>query len=180
MRLDITGRHVTITAPLRQLIDKRLAKLLRVLNDSVVSVNVILTKEKYRHITEILIHARGNHMMRGEGEGNAWRVSVQMAAEAVEQQAQRLKTKWTDLRRKKSSIRRAPAVTVGAPAEPQPTGPRIVRAPRYPVKPMSLEDAALRVDAGPDTFVVFRNPETDTVSILYRRKDGNLGLIEAD
>jgi len=139
-----------------------------------------LTKEKYRHITEILIHARGNHMMRGEGEGNAWRVSVQMAAEAVEQQAQRLKTKWTDLRRKKSSIRRAPAVTVGAPAEPQPTGPRIVRAPRYPVKPMSLEDAALRVDAGPDTFVVFRNPETDTVSILYRRKDGNLGLIEAD
>ena len=70
---------------------------------------------------------------------------------------------------------------VAAPgAEPQPTGPRIVRAPRYPVKPMSLEDAALRVDAGPDTFVVFRNPETDTVSILYRRKDGNLGLIEAD
>ncbi|MBW8713466.1 MAG: HPF/RaiA family ribosome-associated protein, partial [Acidobacteria bacterium] len=42
MRLDITGRHVTITAPLRQLIDKRLAKLLRVLNDSVVTVNVIL------------------------------------------------------------------------------------------------------------------------------------------
>ena len=180
MRLDITGRHVTITAPLRQLIDKRLAKLLRVLNDSVVSVNVILTKEKYRHITEILIHARGNHMMRGEGEGNAWRLSVQMATEAVEQQAQRLKTKWTDSRRQKTSIRRGPAALIGAPAEAQPRGPRIVRAPRYPVKPMSVEDAALRVDTGPDTFVVFRNAETDAVSILYRRKDGNLGLIEPD
>ncbi|PYR92731.1 MAG: ribosome-associated translation inhibitor RaiA [Acidobacteria bacterium] len=180
MRLDITGRHVAITAPLRQLIDKRLAKLLRVLNDSAVSVNVILTKEKYRHITEILIHARGNHMMRGEGEGNAWRISVQMAAAAVEQQAQRLKTRWTDQRRRKSSIRPAPAIPVGVLAESQPRGPRIVRAPRYPVKPMSVEDAALRVDAGPDTFVVFRNAETDAVSILYRRKDGNLGLIEPD
>jgi ribosome hibernation promoting factor len=180
MRLDITGRHVSITAPLRQLIDKRLARLLRVLNDSVVSVNVILTKEKYRHITEILIHARGNHMMRGEGEGNAWRMSVQMAADAVEQQAQRLKTKWTDQRRKKSSIRRAPAGIVAAPLEAPAGGLHIVRAPRYPVKPMSVEDAALRVEAGPDTFVVFRNAETDAVSILYRRKDGNLGLIEPD
>jgi len=180
MRLDITGRHVTITAPLRQLIDKRLAKLLRVLNDSAVSANVILTKEKYRHITEILIHARGNHMMRGEGEGNAWRLSVQKAAEAVEQQAQRLKTRWTDQRRKKTSIRQGPGILVAAPAESVSGGSRIVRTPRYPVKPMSVEDAALRVDAGPDTFVVFRNAETDAVSILYRRKDGNLGLIEPD
>jgi putative sigma-54 modulation protein len=47
---------------------------------------------------------------------------------------------------------------------------------------MSVEDAALRVDGGSggETFVVFRNAETDAVTILYRRKDGNLGLIEPD
>ena len=45
---------------------------------------------------------------------------------------------------------------------------------------MSVDDAVLRVDDGPDTFVVFRNAETDAVSILYRRKDGNLGLIEPE
>jgi putative sigma-54 modulation protein len=45
---------------------------------------------------------------------------------------------------------------------------------------MSVDDAALRVDGGPETFVVFRNAETDAVSILYRRKDGNLGLIEPE
>jgi putative sigma-54 modulation protein len=48
------------------------------------------------------------------------------------------------------------------------------------VKPMSVEDAALRVDASGDSFVVFRNADTDAVSILYKRKDGNLGLIEPD
>ena len=69
MRLDITGRHVDITPPLRQLIDRRFAKLERLLNDSAVSATVILTKEKYRHMAEIVIHARGDHMLRGIGRG---------------------------------------------------------------------------------------------------------------
>ena len=58
--------------------------------------------------------------------------------------------------------------------------PRIVKNTRYAVKPMSIEDAALRVDGDADALVVFRNAETDAVSILYRRKDGNLGLIEPE
>ena len=65
------------------------------------------------------------------------------------------------------------AVNAGATA-------RIVRARSYPVKPMSVEDAALQVNADRESFVVFRNADTDAISILYRRKDGNLGLIEPD
>jgi putative sigma-54 modulation protein len=178
MRLDITGRHVEITPPLRQLIDKRLKKLTRLLNDSVISAQVILTKEKYRHRTEIIIHARGDHMMRGLGEGNAWPLSLRQAAEKVEQQAQKLKGKWTE-RKRSDTRRRVPRAARAAQADGDQTR-RVVRATRYPIKPMSLEDAALRVDDGPETFVVFRNAETETVSILYRRRDGNLGLIEPD
>jgi putative sigma-54 modulation protein len=193
MRLDITGRHVEITAPLQQLIEKRLARLDRLLNDSAMSATVILTKEKYRHRTELIVHARGDHTMRGLGEGNAWPISLRQAAEKVEQQAQKLKGKWAE-RKRSSTRRRTPraAATVEAPpASPRvvrtaTTGdgtaaaPKVVRASRYPVRPMSVEDAALRVQEGPDTFIVFRNADTDAVSILYRRKDGNLGLIEPD
>jgi putative sigma-54 modulation protein len=176
MRLDITGRHVEITSPLRQLIDRRLARLGRLLNDSVISAQVILTKEKYRHRTEIVLHARGDNMMRGLGEGNAWPLSLRQASEKLEQQAQRLKSKWRERKRRGAGARVVPA-----PAEVDNTpAPRVVRATRYPVKPMSVEDAALRVEEGTETFVVFRNAETDAVSILYRRKDGNLGLIEPD
>jgi putative sigma-54 modulation protein len=57
---------------------------------------------------------------------------------------------------------------------------RIVRNRRYAVKPMTIDDAALRVERGPDNFVVFRNSDTDAISILYRRNDGNLGLIEPE
>lgn len=177
MRVDITGRNVDVTVPLRQLIDKRLAKLGRVLNDSVLSAQVILTKEKYRHRAEIVVHARGDNMMRGLGEGNAWPISLRQASEKLEQQAQKLKSKW-DRRRRGGPSARA-AETEAPPREPA-TNRRVIRATRYPVKPMSVEDAALQVESGTETFIVFRNADTEAVSILYRRKDGNLGLIEPD
>jgi putative sigma-54 modulation protein len=176
MRLDITGRQVTITSTLRQLIDRRLARLERVLNDAAVSALITLTKEKYRLRTELVVHTRGDHLLRGNGEGTAWPISVRQATEKVEQQAQRLKGKWDGRRRKRSGAR---DLRPAAPAEAPPER-KIVRATRYAVKPMSIEDAALRVDGGSETFVVFRNAETDAVSILYRRKDGHLGLIEPD
>lgn len=176
MRVDITGRNVDITPALRQLIDKRLAKLARLLNDSVVSVQVILTKEKYRHRAEVNLHARGDHMMRGLGEGNAWPISLRQAAEKLEQQAQTLKSKW-EQRKRLGAGARVPATS---PAEPATNSRRVIRATRYAVKPMSVEDAALQVEAGSEAFVVFRNADTEAVSILYRRKDGNFGLIEPD
>ena len=179
MRLDITGRHVEITAPLRQLIDKRLAKLGRLLNDSVISAQVILTKEKYRHRSEIVLHARGDHMMRGLGEGNAWPVSLAQATAKIEQQAQKLKGKW-DSRRRRGAARAGRTPPAAPSAMAASNNRRVVRATRYAVKPMSIEDAALHVESSPETFVVFRNADTDAVSIIYKRKDGNLGLIEPD
>jgi putative sigma-54 modulation protein len=178
MRLDITGRNVDITNPLRQLIDRRLARLERVLNDSAISATVILTKEKYRHRAEIIIHARGDRMMRGLGEGNAWPISVRQASEKIEQQAHKLKSKWAERKRRGAGARTVQQTT-GA-EEPAQTGRRVVRATRYAVKPMSIEDAALQVESAAEAFVVFRNADTEAVSILYRRKDGNLGLIEPD
>jgi putative sigma-54 modulation protein len=175
MRLDITGRHVDITPTMRQLLTRRLARLERVLNDAAVSAIITLTKEKYRLRTEIAVHTKGDHVLRGNGEGNAWPISVRQATEKIEQQAQTLKGKWDGRKRKGAGSRLVPAAGPEAVA-----GPRIIRASRYAVKPMSLEDAAMRVDGNNDTFVVFRNADNDSVSILYRRKDGNLGLIEPD
>ena len=180
MRLDITGRHVDIGPSLRQLIQKRLGKLERLLNDNAVSGQIILTKEKYRHRAEVIIHARGDHTLRGMGEGNAWPISIRDAVAKIEQQAQKLHGKWGE--RKRRALPRGIAATAAAAAvePPAPPARRVVRATRYPVKPMSIDDAVLRVDSGAETFVVFRNAETYAVSILYRRTDGNYGLIEPD
>jgi putative sigma-54 modulation protein len=176
MRVDITGRHLDITPGLRQLIDKSLARMERLLNDNAVSATVVLTKEKYRHKTELVVHAKGDHILSGIGEGNTWPLSIRKAAAKIEHQAQKLKSRWTESKRQRKNNR-----AVGVPVVPEPRpARRVVRATRYAVKPMSLEDASERLEAVPETFVVFRNAETDVISVLFRRKDGNLGLIEPD
>ena len=176
MRLDITGRNVTITPALRQLIDKRLAKLERLLNAAAVSATVILTKEKFRHKTELVVHARGDHTMSANGEGNTWPLSLRQAAEKVERQAGKLKSRWTEGKRQRTSAKADGAGTTPVAAPKR----RHIRPTRYAIKPMSVEDAAMRVESGPEMFVVFRNAETDAISIVHRRKDGTLGLIEPD
>ncbi len=177
MRVDITARHMELNAPLRQLVSKRLARLDRLLNDAAISAVVILTQEKYRHRTEIAVHTRGDHVLRGNGEANAWPLSVRDAVERIEQQAVKLKGKWDGRKRKSAGVRVVqPPAREAAPAQAR----RIIRAKRYPVKPMSAEDAALQLEGGPESFVVFRNADNDAVSIVYRRKDGNFGLIEPE
>ena len=176
MRVDITGRHVDITPGLRQLIDKSLAKIERLLNDRAVSATVVLTKERYRHKTELVVHAKGDHILSGVGEGNTWPLSVRKAAAKIEHQSQKLKSKWTEGKRQRKNNR---AVTVAAAPEPA-AARRVVKATRYAVKPMSLDDATQRLDAVGESFVVFRNAENDAISVLFRRNDGNLGLIEPD
>src|SRR5512145_1324952 len=133
MRLDITGRHVEIGQSLRSLIERRLAKLERLLNDNAISGQVILTKEKYRHRTEIIVHARGDHIMRGLGEGTGWAISIRDAAAKIEQQAQTLKGKWRERKRRRVGPREA---AVGAAPHEPGNNRRVIRATRYAVKPM--------------------------------------------
>jgi putative sigma-54 modulation protein len=179
MRLELTGRHVDITPTLRALVDRKLAKLSRMLNDAIVSTQVVLTREKYRHVTEMSLHMRGDRVLAGKAAGTTWTDSLGRAAEKVEQQAQRVKGKWVERKRRATPAR---ALTPPSPAAPAAdvVRPRIVRASRYHVKPMSVEEAAREVESGPDGFLVFRNEASGAINVLYRRKNGDFGLIEPE
>jgi putative sigma-54 modulation protein len=95
----------------------------------------------------------------------------------IEKQALKLKKKIID---RKQGARRTSAVapTPDGRVVASPGPPRIINARRYAVKPMTAEEAALRLSAEPDQFVVFRDADTDRLGVLYKRKDGNFGLIE--
>jgi putative sigma-54 modulation protein len=178
MRLELTGRHVDITPDLRKQVEKKLAKLDRLLTGGIVSVQAVLTQEKYRRKSEVTVHTRGDHFLHGLGDTNAWDTSISDAIEKIVQQLVRVKGKWQERKRRSSSARLLPAETAAETAEPE--GRRIRRVSRYPVKPMTVEEAAFTVDAGDDTFLVFRNASTDSINVVYRRKNGDLGLIEPE
>jgi len=81
-------------------------------------------------------------------------------------------------RSRATSVRTAPPPVVSAPREER--GPRVIRNRRFAVKPMTIEEAALEVGASADGVLVFRDAATERVNVLYKRKDGNLGLIEPE
>src|SRR5919204_3955461 len=157
MRLELTGRHVDITPTLRRLVDTKLAKLERVLNNSVVSAQAVLTREKHRHRTDITLHARGEKFLHGVGDSGNWEASVSAAIEKISQQAQKVKGKWQE-RKRRGSARTVPvvgeervAVRVTPVAARVPRMrvrmPHILRASRQSIKPMSVAEAAREVQA---------------------------------
>ncbi|HVB36904.1 MAG TPA: ribosome-associated translation inhibitor RaiA [Vicinamibacterales bacterium] len=185
MRLELTGRHVDITPALRRLVDRRLAGLQRILNDGLVSAQVVLTQDKFRHRVEVTLHARGEKFLRAAAATESWDGSLSTVAEKLEHQAQTLKGKREARQRRPAprSARVAREQIGEARPEREPgqaRKPRIVRAPRYLTKPMTVEDAALEVDGQRDAVFVFRNAATDAINVLYRRSTGDLRLIEPE
>jgi ribosome hibernation promoting factor len=192
MRLELTARHFSIPEPVRRLAEQRLGRVLRPLNDSAVSAQMVVTKDKSRFHAEVTLHARGEHFLHGEATGRDAQTALSSAIDKIERQVQRLKSKWTERKRQGVSASKAasaaPRPERGAAAfgigleRPDNGGQplRIIRARRYAVKPMSVDEAALEVADGRDSFLVFRNSSTEEINVLFRRADGNLGLIEPE
>ena len=142
MRLELTGRHITITPAIRRLTDQRLAPMLRLLNDSAVSAQVVLTKVKTRVHAEVTLHARGEHFLHGEATDRDVDLALSAAADKVDRQVRSLKSRWSKGKRQGVSMakvvaavpppergRRAPAASTGAVAADRRVL-RIVRARR--------------------------------------------------
>ena len=184
MRLELTGRHVDITPGLRRLVEAKIGKLQRVLNDSAVSAQAVLTREKHRHRTDITLHTRGEKFLHGVGDSASWEASLSAAIGKISQQVQRVKGKWQARKRSGRVVPTARQEAVaGRPAgraAAKPRMPRIVRASRQTIKPMSVSDAAKEVDVAREGVVVFRDPATDAINVLYRRPNGELALVETE
>ena len=180
MRLMLTGRNVDITPALRQQVARHLDKLERVVPDVAVSAQVVLSRERHRHVTDITLHARGDNLLTGAGQATTWPLSIKQATGRIEQQAQRLKGKWTARKRRllaPPGPMAEPAAGISAPPEPAASVPRVLRT-RYAVRSMSLDEAAERFAASDDPFVLFRDRVSGNVMMVFRRKDGQLGFIE--
>jgi len=191
MRLELTGRHVDITPSIRRLVETKLGKLDRLLNDSALSAQAVLTREKHRHRTDITVHTRGEKFLHGVGDSGNWEASLCAAIGKISQQALKVKGKWQERKRRgggkdaSAAVGHREAVAVRPIAASAPTGgrarmPRIVRALRQTIKPMSVSDAAKEIDVGRDGVVVFRDPATEAINVLYRRPNGELTLVETE
>lgn len=181
MRLELTARHFTIPTSLRKTVEQRLGHGLRVLNDSAISAQVVITREKTRFLAEVTLHARGEHFLHGEAMGRDAQTAASASIDKIERQIDKLKGKWTQRKRQGLSPSETAALAPAQAGRDAGAGQvRIIRARRYAVKPMSVDEAALEIGDGRDAFLVFRNSTTERINVLFRRADGHLGLIEPE
>ncbi|MBZ5514795.1 MAG: ribosome-associated translation inhibitor RaiA [Acidobacteriia bacterium] len=177
MRIDFTGRQIDVSPDLRLYTEERLRKLTRLLRDRF-DVHVILTAEKHRRIAEITLKFR-EHTLVGVQETGDMRTSINAALDKLERQAVRLLTRRRT-RKRRPNPATAVLLNVFGSERVDHEERRVLETERFPIKPMSVEDAIESLDAGRTGLVVFRNSDTERVNVLYRRDDGNLALIEPE
>lgn len=184
MATEISGRNYEIPANIRDIVEKKLAKIQERLFDDVIEVRVVLQVEKYRNICEVIIVGKEHDVKSVQESGESMQDAINLTMDHLKRQAQKNRKKLRDHHRGAGNGRQSVTewnVQVLEPGQLRETGdhnrPRIIRTNALPIRPMSIEEAALRLDDSKNEFIVFRDLDTDKVSVIYKRRDNNLGLI---
>lgn len=177
IKISISGKNLEITEALRSYVEKKVSKLDKYLNDNrTASAEVMMRIERGTHIAEVTVNLSGV-LLRGEGKTGDMYTSIDSAVDRIERQLTKFKTKlW-----KRSQGPKLGEVQVAGPeSEEELAAPRIVRTKRFALKPMDVEEAVMQMELLGHDFFVFRDADSGEVSVVYRRRDGHYGLIEAE
>lgn len=179
MKIEIVGRNLPVDDRLRQRAEKKLAKLSKLLTEPI-DVRVTLALEKHLHVAEIYVsHRDGSLRASEQTEGNLLE-ALDLAVDNIKQQSRRTGDKQKDGKRRRAGGSRGdrwPLEILESDSVGGGAAPRVIESTHLPIKPMTVEEAALALESAENGFVVFRDAGSDRVSVLYRRKDKNFGLI---
>jgi putative sigma-54 modulation protein len=105
MRVELTGHQIEISPGLRSLVDRKLAKVTRLLNDAGVSAGVVVKKERVRNVVEITLHTRGEHFLHAVGKADTWQSAMTAAVAKVLHQTEKVKGVWQERKRRGEAAR---------------------------------------------------------------------------
>ena len=177
MQVTTTFRHMEPSDPLKTYAEEKLERVKKYIDEPIVA-QVFLTVEKIRHSAEVTLTAKGITMKAAE-ETNDMYAAVDAVVDKIERQLRRYKERIKD--HKPSSDDRERLVQksiVEAESIELRKEPVIIRTKTFSIKPMSVEEAVMQMDLLHKDFLVFTDAATENINVIYRRKDGNFGLIE--
>ena len=184
MQVNITFRGMESTESLKSYVKERIEHVEKYFDRSV-EAHAVLSLERYLHHADITIQA-GSYLLRGKTRSEDMYKSIDEAVDKIEKQLKRYKDKLKSTKRGREdeSTLRGHHQVFAAPAEHDEgeawtEGPKVIRSDEFSVKPMSVEEAIMQMDLLNNEFLVFTNAKTSDVNVVYRRKDGHFGLIEA-
>jgi putative sigma-54 modulation protein len=175
MKFEYSGRHIEVTPALRSHVEDHFERIEHIFKGKPIRAHVIIEVERGRHRSEIVVNWR-NDVLTATTRNSDMYKSLSESIDKIEKQALKLKNKVIDRSHRAANV--GTITRRSAELKPAPAGPRIIPARRYAVKPVNPEEAALMLNGEANSFLVFRNAENQRISVIYKRKDGNFGLIE--
>lgn len=176
MKIKITGKNMDITDALREITFKKIGRLDKYFQGDV-DTNVTFSVEKNRQIIEVTINLPGT-ILRAEEYSDDMYTSIDKAVDVLERQIRKYKTKLQKRYKNGETIRFENIEPMPKPKKED--VPKLVKVKKFAMKPMNVEEAILQMELLRHNFFVFMNGETDEVNVVYKRKDGNYGLIEPE
>ncbi|MGV8146889.1 MAG: ribosome hibernation-promoting factor, HPF/YfiA family [Alkaliphilus sp.] len=172
MKITVSGKNVAVTSALRNTTESKLLKLDKYFSKEV-EAKVTLSVEKNRQIIEVTIPINGA-FLRAEESTDDMYTSIDKVMDKLVRQLRKHKTKLENRNNKYETIRFENIAKIDL----NETDSKIVRTKRFAMKPMSPEEAVLQMELLGHNFFVFASAESDEVNVVYKRKDGDFGLIE--
>ena len=183
MELVIKAKNMEVEKAAQEYIRTKLNKLERHLPD-IAQVKVELVQEmtksaENRFVAQVTINSHGT-LLRGEERASTIYAAIDIVVDVLNRQIERFKDKLYRSRRRISPFRRELAAEEMQEERVEESESKIVKVKRFPVKPMTPEEAVDQMELLSHDFFIFFNPESNRFAVLYRRGDGNYGLIEPE
>jgi putative sigma-54 modulation protein len=168
MQITISAKNTEITDAIRNYVEKKIGRLERKI-DNIISADVVLSVEKYRHIANVRLNVSGE-ILKAEESSKDMYSSIDLIYEVLEKQIEKFKDKM------RSKKRGASEEAFSATSETTSREPVIVEEEFIP-KPLSIEEAMIKLDEDDKHFIVFNSSENGKVCVLYKKKNGDFGYI---
>jgi putative sigma-54 modulation protein len=173
MQVNVIGRHIEVTDALRQYATEKFNRLEKYLPKAVQAVITLSVVKKVHHIAEASIKSNGVLIQASEETAEMYS-AIDLLIEKIERRVRRYKEKLVD--HKHQTGRSETAQT--SLSHPEDRVPQIIKTKRFDLKPMLPEEAVMQMELLDKDFFIFSNVGSGQVNVIYKRKDGNVGLIE--
>lgn len=177
MQIAVTFRHMESSDPVRTYAEEKLAKVKKYIDEPIDAQVVLTVAKKIRHKAEVTIVAKGI-TIKGSDETNDMYAAIDTVVDKIERQLKRYKEKIKSHKPSAGRERQVQKTVLAAESiEEGAAEPVIIRTNSFSVKPMAVEEAVMQMDLLHKDFLVFTDSKSEEINVVYRRKDGNYGLI---
>jgi putative sigma-54 modulation protein len=175
MYITVSGKNIEITSALKNVVEKKISKLEKYFKPQI-EAQATLSVEKNRQIIEVSIFF-GGVVLRAEEVHDDMYAAVDLVVDSLEGQIRKQKTKLQ--KKYHDDTLKFQSIPDLKDNDDDANEPRIVRTKRFAMKPMSAEEAVLQMELVGHNFFVYQDADSSDVNVVYKRKDGNYGLIES-